>query len=334
MENIYDLIIIGSGPTGLYGAFYSGIRDMKCKVVDSLPEAGGQLTALYPKKYIFDVPGFTKVFAEDLAKNLTEQAGQFEVDYDYNEKITNLEIIEDNGRIFKLSGDKGTSHYAKSVVIAAGAGAFMPRKLDAQNIDELEGRGFYYFVKDPQIFRDQEILIIGGGDSAFDWSLNLHGIAKKITQIHRSDKFRAHEDTVNKVKELDVDLRPFFELKALHGEERVEGATIFDNRSGEELELKLDSVICNLGFITNLGPIKEWGLDIIKNSIEVTQTLNTNIEGIWAAGDICHYDGKLKLISTGFAEAAIAVNMAKNYIDPKAKVFPGHSSSKPSSFEK
>ncbi|GMT50085.1 MAG: ferredoxin--NADP reductase 2 [bacterium] len=333
MDKISDIIILGGGPVGLYGAFYSGIRSMSCTIIDSLPELGGQLTTLYPKKYVYDVPGFTKVLAQDLAEQLIQQATQFDAEICLNEKVVKLEYETDKSKTLKLTTHNGTVHRGRSVVIAAGAGAFLPRKLDVNKMEELEGHGLYYTVKNPDQFKDKDLIIIGGGDSAIDWALSLEPIAKNITLIHRSERFRAHEDSVHNLFDSNVSVLTHHELKALHGEDHVEGVTIFDNVTGEEKDFKLDTVLCNLGFMTNLGPIKEWGFELDKNTIHVSQTMNTNLDRVWAAGDIVDYPGKLKLISTGFAEAAIAINMAKHTIEPNAKLFPGHSSSKAKTFK-
>ena len=333
MSDVSDIIIIGGGPVGMYGAFYSGMRGMSCKIIDSLPQLGGQLAALYPKKYIYDVPGYTKVLAEDLVSELEKQATQFDPEVCLNEKAVSLAYDNEEQTVIKLVTEGGRIHYAKTVVIAAGNGAFMPRKLDVQRVDELEGCGLHYFVKDPNIFKDKEILIIGGGDSAIDWALNLESVTKKATLIHRTDKFRAHEDSVEKLMNSSIDVKTPFEVKTFHGEDHVEGVTLYNTETAEEIELTLDAVICNIGFITNLGPIENWGVVLEGNNIKVNETLSTNLTGVWGAGDIVTYPGKLKLISTGFADAAVAVNMAKHFVDPKSKVYPGKSSAKPKQFK-
>jgi ferredoxin/flavodoxin---NADP+ reductase len=325
-SDIFDITIVGAGPVGLYGLYYTSMRDMRAKIVDSLPQVGGQLMALYPEKYIYDVPGFPKVMAKDLIRNLEEQAFQHAPEVCLNEKIVSLAKCEREGGVFSLTSETGNVHISKSVLIAAGIGAFMPKKLDIPRIGELEGRGVHYFVRDLAGFRDQSVLIVGGGDSAVDWALNLQPIARNITLIHRSDRFRAHERSVEELNGSSTAVRLFHELKAVHGEDRVEGATIFDNRTGDEEELCVDALLMNIGFVANLGPIRNWGLEIAKNSIMVNSQLVTSMPGVFAAGDIAVHPGHLKLISVGAAEAAVAVNNAKHYIDPSASVEPGHSS--------
>ncbi len=321
--DIYDFTIIGGGPTGLYGAFYAGLRNMRTKIIDSLGQLGGQLSALYPEKYIYDVGGFPRVLAKDLVSMLTEQANQYEPTLCLGEKVLNLEPQGDG--IIKLTTDQGV-HWTKTVLIAAGVGAFIPRRLDVTGVAELEGKGIQYFVTDTSGFAGKRIVIVGGGDSAFDWAMALGPAAARCLQIHRSDRFKAHEDSIAKVSASTVDLRTFTELKAIHGETRLEAVTIFDNRTGEEEMVECDNLLLNLGFLTNLGPIKDWGIEIEKNVIRVNTTMMTSIPGVYAAGDICTYVGKLKLIATGFGEAGTAANFAKTFLDPSAKAFPGHSS--------
>lgn len=322
-DTLFDLTIIGGGPVGQYAAYYAGLRGMSTKIIDSLPELGGQLAALYPEKYIYDVAGFPKVYARDLVNNLTEQMMEFNPTLSLDQKVVDL---KSDAGVITLTTEKGVAHRTKSVVIAAGVGAFLPRKMDVSGLLELEGRGVFYFVNNKGSLAGKRLMIVGGGDSAFDWSMNLCEAATSITQIHRSDRFKAHEDTIEKVKSLPINLKTFHELKQVHGEEQVEGVTIFDNRTKEESYHEVDALLLNLGFLTNLGPIKQWGLEIVGNSVHVTSKMETNILGVYGAGDIVDYPGKLKLIATGFGEAAIAVNHAKAYIDPTAKVGPGHSS--------
>lgn len=328
--DIYDFTIIGGGPTGLFGAFYSGLRQMRTKLIDSMPQLGGQLSALYPEKYIYDVGGFPKVLAKDLVAQFADQALQYNPTVCLSEKVVKLERVGDDsaaGGYLVMTTDKGKVHYSRTVLLAAGVGAFLPRKMDIPDLDRLEGLGVHYFVTDPSTLVGKRMVIVGGGDSAFDWAMALGPQAASCLQIHRTDRFRAHEDTIQKVQALEsVELRTFFELKALHGEEHLEAVTLFDNRTGEEQRVECDALLLNLGFLTNLGPIKEWGLDIEKNTIKVDSTMRTNIAGVYSAGDICSYVGKLKLIATGVGEAGTAANFAKTYLDPGSKAFPGHSS--------
>ena len=317
-EDIYDVTVIGGGPVGQYAAYYSGLRGMRTKIIDSLPQLGGQLSALYPEKYIFDVAGFPKIVAKDLVEQLTEQLMQFAPAVCLDEKVTEL---TSGGEYVTLRSARGKTHFSKTVVIAAGRGAFAPRKLDLARIDELEGKGIHYHVTDKEHFRGKSLLIVGGGDSAFDWALNLHGVADKITMVHRTDQFRAHEDTITKVMELPIDIKTFHELKVLHGDDNVERVTIYDTKTQEEVEFEAEAVLLTLGFLANLGPIKEWGLSIKGNYIEVNSRMETNIPSVYAAGDGITYDGKLPLISTGFGDAATAVNHAYVQLHPGKRAF-------------
>jgi thioredoxin reductase (NADPH) len=330
---ITDITIIGGGPTGLFAAFYAGMRGATARIVDSLPALGGQLMALYPEKFIFDVAGFPKVLAKDLVRDMTEQALQFGAAVHLGEAVTGLRraepAAEGEGGHFVL---ETTSHDfpTRAILIAAGIGAFEPRKLPIEGIERYEGRGLFDKVLDPGRFRGQRVLLVGGGDSAFDWAVNLQGIAKSVTLVHRRDAFRAHQATVNQVMELsrcgDCDVRTFTEVKAVHGADRVEGATLVHSKTKVEETIELDAVIPLLGFHSDLGVIKEWGLDTDKADIRVDQLMSTTVEGIWAAGDVTTYPGKLKLIAVGASEACIAVNNAVHWIYPNKKINPGHSS--------
>lgn len=320
---LFDITIIGGGPVGLFGLFYAGLRGLKAKLIDSLAELGGQLITLYPEKYIFDVAGYPKILSKDLVKNCVEQGLRFNPAVCLEEKVSDVSYHED--RVIRLRTDKG-EHWTRAVVLAVGVGAFQPKKLALPDIDRLEGRGVHYFVKDKQVFAGKTVLIVGGGDSAVDWALMLKGLAKRVILIHRRDKFRAHEQSVQELMESPVDVKLFYELKAVQGSEHVEGVTIFNNKTGEELEVKVDALVLSLGFLADLGPIKTWGLTIENNAITVNERMETNLPGVYAAGDAVGHPGKLKLITTGQGEAAIAVNFAATYIDPDSKAFPGHSS--------
>lgn len=320
----FDITIVGGGPSGLFAAFYAGMRAASVKIIDSLPQLGGQLMALYPDKYIYDIPGFPKVLAREFVSCQVEQAMAFSPAVCLDEKVVNINRRPDG--LLELATEPGHVHLSRTAIIAAGVGAFVPRTLDLPDLKRMEGKGVYYFVQDLERFRGRRVLVVGGGDTALDWALSLAGVAAKVTLIHRRGTFRAHEQSVQDLLESSTELLPFYELKALYGDEQVQAATIFDNRNGEEKTLQVDAVVLGLGFLANLGPIKDWGLEISRNSILVDPTMQTNLPGVYAVGDIATYEGKLKLIATATAEAAIAANYAKNYVDPKTKVSPGHSS--------
>lgn len=323
-QDIYDITIIGGGPSGLFAAFYAGMRDAKVKIIDSLPQLGGQLAALYPDKYIYDIPGFRKILAGELVARQVEQALEFSPTVCLDEKVTGLRR-GDNGHIH-LDTEPGNTHLSRAVIVAAGVGAFVPRTLDIPDIKRMEGKGVYYFVKDLHVFQGQRVLVVGGGDTALDWAKSLLGVAEQVILAHRRGTFRAHEQSVKEVLLSSAQVLQFYELAALHGRERVEAATVFDNRTGQEITLNVDAVVLGLGFLANLGSIRGWGLEIKRNSIVVDPTMQTNLPGVFAIGDIATYEGKLKLIAVATAEAAVAANYAKASIDPTLRVFPGHSS--------
>ena len=324
-EEVYDVTLIGAGPVGLFGMFYAGVRDMKCKVIDVLPEIGGQLTALYPEKFIFDVMGFPRVLASDLVHNCKEQALQFGGTICLGERVDEVRRRDDH--LFELVTAKGI-HRSRAVVITAGVGAFAPRKLAVPGIERFEESSVFYFVNDKSQFAGKRVLIVGGGDSAVDWALNLQDTAASITLVHRRDKFRAHEGTVQELLASPVKILLWHEVKELHGQDCLEAVTVFENRTKAETLIPCDVVLMTLGFQASLGPIKEWGLEIEGGSIVVNQFMETNLPGIYAAGDIATYPGKLKLIATGAGEVTIAVCHAKHFIDPAVSIFPGHSSTR------
>jgi thioredoxin reductase len=322
-EAIHDVAIMGGGPTGLFGAFYAGMRHMKTLIVESLPELGGQLTALYPEKWVYDVGGFPQILAKDLAQGLIDQGTQFHPTIAVNETAETLERMDDG--LWRLQTDKD-EYVTRTVVITAGIGAFQPRRLKIEGLDRYEGRGVQYIVRDKMAFAGLRVLIVGGGDSAFDWALNLQGIAAEITLIHRREGFRAHEGTVQQVLGGGVcQVRTHYEVRCVTGDGRIESVTIFDNRTNEETTLEIDALLINVGFVADLGAIKNWGLAMEKKKIVVNERMETNLPGVYAAGDVTDHDGKLDLIATGFGEAAVAVNYAKTFIDPAARAFPGHS---------
>lgn len=325
MQNeLVDILIIGGGPAGMFASFYGGMRHASVKVIESMPQLGGQLAALYPEKYIYDVAGFPKVTAQDLVSQLERQMKQFPVDIRLEEKV--LQVVKQDERLFEVTTDKGV-HQAKTVIITGGVGAFEPRRLELPEAAKYEKKNLHYFVSDLNRFEGQKVLISGGGDSAVDWALMLEPIAEQVTLIHRRDKFRAHEHSVESLMNSKVRVLTPKEITALHGDDRITSATLGDCKTGEAFYLSVDAVIVSFGFVSSLGPIAEWGFDLDNGSILVDSRMETSIRGIFAAGDITTYPGKLKLIAVGFGEAPTAINNAKVYIDPAAKLSPGHSSS-------
>jgi thioredoxin reductase len=321
--NPVDILIIGGGPAGMFAAFYGGMRQASVRIIESMPELGGQLAALYPEKYIYDVAGFPKVTAQELVNQLKQQMDHFNPDVRLEEKVVRVTKREE--RLFEIVTDK-TTHYAKAVIITGGVGAFEPRRLELIEAAQFEKKNLYYFISDLLKFKGQKVLISGGGDSAVDWALMLEHIAESVTLIHRRDKFRAHEHSVERLMSSKVKIATPKEIIQLHGDSRIERVTLQDVKTGELNDLDVDSVIVNFGFVSSLGPIAEWGFEIQNGSIVVDSRMETTIPGIFAAGDITTYPGKLKLIAVGFGEAPTAVNNAKVYLDPTAKLSPGHSS--------
>ncbi|MGD8605313.1 MAG: NAD(P)/FAD-dependent oxidoreductase [Anaerolineales bacterium] len=332
-QQVTDVTIVGAGPTGLFGAFYAGLREMSVKVIDALPQPGGQLITLYPEKMIFDTPGFPEVQAKQLVTNLYDQAKAWNPVWALGERALNLERVdlpggEDGQQGWLIETDKG-KHYSHTVIIAAGIGAFEPKRLPNDSIDKFEEKGVEYMVSDLNAYTGKNILIVGGGDSAVDWALSLEPIAKHVTLIHRREGFRAHDSSVNALKASPVDVRIFYELRELQGENRVEKAVIFDNRTDEEMTLDVDSVILSLGFKADLGPIREWGLETIgRRYVKVDAKMETNLPGVFAAGDVALQEDldPLNLIVVGYGQVTVAVNYAYTLVKPGGKVFPGHSS--------
>jgi ferredoxin/flavodoxin---NADP+ reductase len=318
-----DLLIIGAGPAGLYAAYYAGFRGFKVAVMDSLPEPGGQVAALYPEKLIYDVAGFPAVKGQALIDNLVEQAAPFDPVYLLGHRAQHL--THPDGDTVVVKSHKATTVTCKAVVITGGIGTFTPRPLP--DAERFEGRGLMYFVPKLDVLAGLDVLIVGGGDSAFDWAHNLEDIAKSVTLVHRRDRFRAHEHTVQQVLNSSVRVMTHTEVAHIFGDEHgIKAVEVFDNRSDERQTLDVQAVVAALGFTADLGPLKEWGLEQQNRSIVVDTTMATNLPRVFAAGDITDYPGKVKLIAVGFGEAATAVNNAATVIDPGAKLFPGHSS--------
>jgi thioredoxin reductase (NADPH) len=313
-----DILIIGAGPTGLFTVFEAGLLQLKCHIIDALPQPGGQLAELYPKKPIFDIPGYPSILAGDLVLNLMEQIKQFQPGFTLSETAETIENLEDG--TFIVITNKGTKHHAKAIAIAGGLGTFEPRKPLIENISKYEEKGVEYFVKDPELFRNKNIVIAGGGDSALDWSIFLSDVAKSVTLVHRRNEFRGALDSVEKVealkKEGKIHLITPAEVVAIQGENHLESIVLDIN--GNQQMLETDYFIPLFGLTPKLGAIANWGLEIEKNAIKVNNALDyqTNIDGIYAIGDVNIYPGKLKLILCGFHEATLMCQSVYNKLNP------------------
>ena len=316
-----DIAIVGAGPTGLFAAYYAGFRGLSVTVIDALPEPGGQVTAMYPEKAIYDVAGFPVIKGRELVANLVEQAGTFNPSYLLGVQAEKLTYHEDGRPMLTLSdGDVLT---CGAVLITGGLGSFTARPLPAA--DTFGGEGVMFFVRHLNELAGHDVVIVGGGDSAFDWALALQPLAKSVSLIHRRDKFRAHAATVARVQALPVEIIVNAEVTEILGDGKVTGCVVAE-KGGATRTLPADTVVAALGFTADLGPLAEWGLTLDKRHILVDSTTATNLPRVYAAGDIAEYPGKVRLIATGFGEAATAVNNAAVAIDPSAHLFPGHSS--------
>ncbi len=317
-----DICIIGAGPVGLFAVFEAGLLKMRCHLVDALPQIGGQLSEIYPKKPIYDIPGFPEILAHELVENLRKQIEPFTPSFTLGERVETLERLEGNS--FRLTTSDKTEINAKVVVIAGGLGCFEPRKPEIQNLEMFEGKGVNYIVKDPELFRDKRIMIAGGGDSALDWTIYLSNIAKEITLVHRNESFRGAPDSAEKVVELAkegrINLLLSTNLDSLKGNGVLASVSVTDkNKTVHEIEV--DNLIPLFGLSPKLGPLADWGLNIDKSAIEVnTKDYSTNIPGVYAIGDINTYEGKLKLILCGFHEGAIMMQSAFRHVYPEQKL--------------
>ena len=316
-----DALIVGAGPVGLYAAYYAGFRGQSVAVMDSLPEIGGQVCAMYPEKLIYDVAGFPAVRGRDLIAGLAEQAGRYGPRYLLGEEARSLAY--DDGRP-GVTTSAGLRVRARFVVVTGGIGTFTPRALPA--LAPFESRGLAYFVPRPEEYRDRDVVIVGGGDSAFDWALTLSPLARSVTVVHRRETFRAHEALVQQVADLSVPVITSAELVAATGGDWIETVEVQHKRTKETLRLKTQAVVAALGFTADIGALESWGLDIAERRIVVGTAMATNLDRVYAAGDITEYPGKVRLIAVGFGEAATAVNNAVAVLDPQASLFPGHSS--------
>ena len=319
-----DILIIGAGPTGLFAVFEAGLLQLRCHIIDALPQPGGQLAEIYPKKPIYDIPGFAEVSAGGLVENLMEQIRPFEPGFTLGERADTIEKQEDGS--FVVTTDKGTRHQAPVVAIAGGLGSFEPRKPQLENLDRYEERGVAYMIREPEAYRGQRVVIAGGGDSALDWAIYLADVASELTLIHRRTEFRGALDSVEKVQELKnkgaIRLITPAEVVALGGSGRLEELQVqLLGENEETLRLETDAFIPLFGLSPKLGPIANWGLEIEKNAIKVDNSLDyqTNVPGIYAIGDVNTYPGKLKLILCGFHEATLMCQSAYQRIHPNKR---------------
>lgn len=324
MKNeIVDITIIGGGPAGLFASFYAGMRGMSVKILDSLPQLGGQLLELYPDKHIYDIGGFPKVHAKDFIDQLVTQANYANPEIYLNETALSTRRSGDH---FILTTDKDI-HLTRTILLTAGVGAFRPRKIGLKEESKFEGTTLHYGVKDLSIFKNKKVVVLGGGDSAVDWALMLEDLASSVMLVHRRDRFTAHEKNVEQLMHSKVDVKTSYSVKAIEGVDGEISEIMFASRDNDKVWVQADHLVVNYGNVSSLGPLKDWGVEIERNSVKVNTRMETNIEGIYAAGDVTIFDGKVKLIATGLGESPIAVNHAKAYIDPKARLQPIHSTS-------
>ncbi|MGX6979961.1 NAD(P)/FAD-dependent oxidoreductase [Vagococcus elongatus] len=324
-KEVFDITIIGGGPTGLFAGFYAGMRNAKTLLIESLPQLGGQLAMLYPEKHIYDVAGFPEVPAQELVDNLKEQVMKFHHTIALNETVLGITPIDE--KQIEVTTTKRT-YLTKTVIITAGNGSFQPKRLQVEGSLLCENRSLHYIISDMQKFNGKNVMISGGGDSAIDWALMLEPIANSVTLVHRRNQFRAHEHSVKQLNQSKIQLRTPFVIKELsHDQGEIYSVKIENPKDKIQEIMPIDDLIVNFGFSSSLGPIKEWQLALKGQSILVNSDMSTNIPGIYAAGDICTYPGKVDLIATGFGEAPTAVNNALHYAMPELRIQPGHSTS-------
>jgi len=308
----YDVLIVGGGPVGLFGAYYAGLRDMKARLIDRRHELGGQLTAIYPEKWVYDIPGIPAIRGKLLFENLLTQIAPYAIPVSLNQEVVLIQKNRNN--ILRVETRDGHVYHAKTIVLSLGMGAHIPRRLDVPGLREFEGRGVVYGVQNLADFKGKRVLVVGGGDSALDLALTVMEVSKDMVLMHRSDRFNAHEETVKKLYASNAEIRTFAELAAIEGDDCVRRVQIRDTRTKAISQHDVDIVIVAIGLIFNLEGVKDWGIQLENNAIVVDHNRQTNLPGVYAAGDIATYPGKMKLIGTGAAEAMQAINHGKHYI--------------------
>ena len=314
-NEVYDVTIIGGGPTGMFAAFYAGMRELKTKIIETLPVLGGQIEIMYPEKNIFDIGAFPYIKGSDLIQQLSKQMDPFETEVCLEENVLKIRKEDD---VFILKTDKGT-HYSKTILITTGQGSFEPRKLTFDYNESYENTNLHYYVSQLDTYKDKTIVICGGGDSAVDWALTLEDIAKKVYVVHRRDKFRALEAPVTLMKNSSVEIITPYKPEALIGDkEKIHEVRFKETRGDETITLPVDHLIVSYGFVSDNRQLEEWGLETEHANVKVSQRMESNIPGIYAAGDVATYDGKVKLIATGFGEAPTAINSIIQYLNPES----------------
>ncbi len=308
----YDVLIVGGGPVGLFGAYYAGLRDMRARLIDRRHELGGQLTAIYPEKWVYDIPGIPAIRGKVLFENLLTQIAPYSIPVSLSQEVVLIQKNRNN--MLRVETRDGHVYHSKTAVLSLGMGAHIPRRMDVPGLREFEGRGVVYGVHNLPDFKGKRVLVIGGGDSALDLALTVMEVCKDLILIHRSDRFNAHEETVKKLYSSNAEIRTFAELAGIEGTDVVERVQLRDSRTKNVTTHEVDVVIVAIGLIFNLEGVRDWGIELESNAIVVDHNRQTNMPGVYAAGDIATYPGKMKLIGTGAAEAMQAINHAKHYI--------------------
>lgn len=313
LKECYDTVIIGGGPVGLFASYYAGLRDMSVRLMDRRHELGGQITAIYPEKWVYDIPGIPAIRGRDLFKNLMEQIAPYNTPTSLNEEI--VLIRKNKNNILCIESKTGLVWHCKTAILCLGMGAHIPRRLDIPELQKYEGRGVHYGVHSLETFRNKRVLVVGGGDSALDLALTIVNDCQDLYVIHRTDKFNAHEETTKKLYSSNAEIRTFSALCSIEGENHVERAVVRNTKTEEESVLEVDEIVIAIGLLFNLEVLNEWGIQMSENSVLVDHNRQTSIPGVYAAGDIVNYPGKIKLIGTGTAEAMTAINHAKVYVE-------------------